>query len=262
MVPVDKIIAMTQTKTALVTGATSGIGRATALMLLNNGFKVIACGRRSEKLEELKKENPSVIHTLQFDVRDSKQVFDAINTLPAEWQNIDVLINNAGNAFGLAEFHQADINDWDLMIDTNVKGLLYVSRALINKLIETKGHVINVSSIAGKWVYEKGAVYCASKKAVEAITEGMRLDLTKYGVKVSSIAPGMVETEFSLVRFHGDKERAAKTYENFNPLLAEDIATAIVQMVTIKDNTNYADLVIFPRYQASPAHTYKKNQGN
>jgi NADP-dependent 3-hydroxy acid dehydrogenase YdfG len=251
---------MKKEKIVFITGATSGIGLATAKSLLDLGCRIIACGRRADRLEQLKAEHPDLVHTLQFDVRDSKAVFAAVESLPAAWSEVDVLINNAGNAFGLSEFHEAEIADWDLMIDTNVKGLLYVSRALMPTLIKTKGHVINVSSIAGKWVYEKAAVYCASKKAVEAITEGMRLDLTKYGVKVSSVAPGMVETEFSLVRFGGNAERAKKTYADFDPLQAQDIAEAIKQIIEAPEHVNYADMVIFPKYQASTSSLYRKSQ--
>jgi len=250
-----------QNKIALVTGATSGIGQATARKMAANGIRLIICGRRADRLEEVKKElsQHTPVVTLQFDVRDSKQVQDTINGLPEEWKNIDILVNNAGNAHGLSPIQEGDINDWDAMIDGNVKGLLYVSRAVIPFMVKRKtGHIVNLSSVAGKYTYANGAVYCASKKAVEAISEGMRLDLTQYGIKVTNIAPGAVETEFSLVRFKGDAEKAQKVYEGFDPLLPEDIADAIVYAVSAPARVNIADITIYAGAQAAPTIIYRK----
>jgi len=190
-------------KTAFITGATSGIGQATAILLGKNGFNIIATGRRQERLDELKKEleKHTAIHTLNFDVRNQKAVLEAIDTLPKEWNQIDVLINNAGNAHGLASIEDGDMKDWEAMIDINVKGLLYVSQPIIQKMIKQgEGHIINIGSVAGKEAYPNGNVYCASKHAVDALNSSMRMDLNKYGIKVSQVAPGLVETEFSLVR--------------------------------------------------------------
>lgn len=248
-------------KIALITGATSGIGRATAIKLADFGFDLILCGRRTEKLVELKNELPDNInvHTLTFDVRDREAVETQLNALPAEWKNIDVLVNSAGNAHGLSPLNTGDIDDWDAMIDGNVKGLLYVSKAIIPGMVEReKGHIINLSSVAGKYTYPNGAVYCASKKAVEAISEGMRLDLTEHGIKISNIAPGAVETEFSEVRFKGDKERAKKVYEGYEPLIAEDIADLICYVVNAPDRVTIADVLIYPKAQAAPSITYRK----
>ena len=196
-------------KIACVTGASSGIGRATALALASVGYSLILCGRRMERLEELQLEITTPSVCLQFDVKNQPTVQDAFDSLTEEWKSIDVLINNAGNAHGLEPIDQGEIADWDEMIDVNVKGLLYVSKAVIPGMkARNKGHVVNLSSIAGKMTYANGAVYCASKAAVEALSNGMRLDLNPYNIKVSNIAPGAVNTEFSLVRFKGDQERA------------------------------------------------------
>jgi len=200
-------------KTALITGATSGIGRATAIKLSENGYNLILCGRRADRLNNLKADLSANVnvYTLTFDVRQRVEVEQQLNALPDDWKNIDILVNSAGNAHGLSSIQQGDIDDWDAMIDSNVKGLLYVSRAIIPQMVERRnGHIINISSVAGKKTYANGAVYCASKSAVESISEGMRLDLTEHGIKVTNIAPGAVHTEFSEVRFKGDKERAQK----------------------------------------------------
>ncbi|PVX44645.1 NADP-dependent 3-hydroxy acid dehydrogenase YdfG [Flavobacterium sp. 103] len=249
------------TKIALITGATSGIGKATAIKLAQDGYSLIVCGRRSEKLKELKNvlSTNVKIHRLIFDVRDRKEVELQINSLPAEWKNIDVLVNSAGNAHGLSSIQNGEIDDWDAMIDGNVKGLLYVSRAIIPQMVERKkGHIINLSSIAGKQTYANGAVYCASKKAVEAISEGMRLDLTEHGIKITNIAPGAVATEFSEVRFKGDKEKAKKVYEGYDPLLAEDIADFISYAVNAPDRVTIADVTIYSKAQSAPTMIYKK----
>ena len=241
-------------KIALVTGATSGIGRATARILAQNNYKIILCGRREERLIALKKELSEFteIHTLCFDVRDKKVVFESINSLPSNFSKIDVLINNAGNAHGLSPIQDGDLDDWDAMIDINVKGLLYVSKAIIPKMIEQKsGHIINIGSIAGKEVYPNGNVYCASKYAVDALNKSMRMDLNPYGIRVGAIHPGMVETEFSEVRFKGDKDKAANTYKGLKPLIAEDIADIIHFVISRPYHVNIADLIVLPTAQAS-----------
>lgn len=241
-------------KTALITGATSGIGRATAKRFADEGFRLIICGRRKERLDSLKTElsQKTTVHTLQFDVRDKNAVQDAMNSLPENFSKIDVLVNNAGNAHGLDPIQNGNTEDWDAMIDINVKGLLYVSRAVIPKMIEQKsGHIINIGSTAGKEVYPKGNVYCASKHAVDAINQGMRMDLNEHGIRVGAVNPGLVETEFSQVRFKGDNDRASKVYQGFEALKAEDIADIIHFVVTRPYHVNIADLVVLPTAQAS-----------
>lgn len=241
-------------KIALVTGATSGIGRATARILAKNNYKIILCGRREDRLSELEKELSEFteIYTLSFDVRDKKAVFESINSLPSAFSKIDVLINNAGNAHGLDAIQDGNLDDWDAMIDINVKGLLYVSKAIIPRMIEQKsGHIINIGSTAGKEVYQNGNVYCATKFAVDALNKGMRMDLNPYGIRVGAIHPGMVETEFSEVRFKGDKEKAANTYKGLKPLSPEDIADIIHFVVSRPYHVNIADLIVMPTAQAS-----------
>ena len=241
-------------KTALVTGASSGIGKATAQILAKNNYKIILCGRREDRLIELKNELSAFteVCTLSFDVRDKKAVFESINSLPEGFSKIDVLINNAGNAHGLDSIQNGDLDDWDAMIDINVKGLLYVSKAIIPKMIEQKsGHIINIGSIAGKEVYANGNVYCASKHAVDALNQAMRIDLNPYGIRVGGIHPGAVETEFSEVRFKGDTERAANVYKGFEPLRAEDIADIIYFVISRPYHVNIADLIVLPTAQAS-----------
>jgi len=248
-------------KIALITGATSGIGKATAIKLAENGYDLILCGRRSKKLEELQiKLSQNVkIQSLIFDVRDKMEVEKQVNSLPSEWKKIDVLVNNAGNAHGSSPIEKGDIEDWDAMIDGNVKGLLYVSKNVIPQMVERKtGHIINISSVAGKQTYENGAVYCASKKAVEAISEGMRLDLTQHGIKITNVAPGAVATEFSEVRFKGDKERAKKVYEGYEPLLAEDVADMIFYALNAPSRVTIADVTLYAKSQSAPTTIYKK----
>lgn len=245
-------------KIALITGASSGIGKATALKLAESGFNLIICGRRREKLEELAQQLTTKSQILTFDVRDVNAVNEAINSLPSEWKNIDVLVNNAGNAHGLSTIDQGDIADWDAMIDGNVKGLLYVSKAVIPGMVDRKmGHIVNISSVAGKQTYENGAVYCASKKGVEAISEGMRLDLTRHGIKVTNVAPGAVHTEFSEVRFKGNQERADKVYQGYEALKAEDIADVIAYAVNAPDHVTIADVTVYAKAQAAPTTIYK-----
>ena len=231
-------------KTALITGATSGIGKATAQILAKNNYKIILCGRREDRLIALAKELSAVteVHTLCFDVRDKKAVFERIHAIPEAFAAIDILINNAGNAHGLDPIQNGDLDDWDAMIDINVKGLLYVSKAVIPRMIERKsGHIINIGSIAGKEVYPNGNVYCASKHAVDALNQAMRMDLNPYGIRVGAIHPGAVETEFSEVRFKGDTDRAANVYKGFDPLRAEDIADIIHFVVSRPYHVNIAD---------------------
>lgn len=238
-------------KTIVITGASSGIGYATAKALAGK-HRLILCGRRLERLQQLQnelKDTSSLL--LTFDVADKNAVFHAFESIPSEWQNIDVLINNAGNAHGLARFQEADLADIDAMIDSNVKGLIYVTRACLPYISKSAdAHIINLSSIAGKQVYTSGTAYCASKWAVEALTKGMRLDFLPLGIKVTSIAPGAVATEFSLVRFKGNQERAEKVYEGFDPLLAEDIASSIVFVIHQPKHVQVADLTILPKAQA------------
>ncbi|MBL6447245.1 SDR family NAD(P)-dependent oxidoreductase [Fulvivirga sp. 29W222] len=239
---------------ALITGATSGIGLSTAKVLAKNDFNLIICGRRKDRLQELEQELAAFcdVISLSFDVRDRAGVEASVNSLPSSWKQIDVLINNAGNAHGLSPIDQGSIDDWDAMIDINVKGLLYVSKAVISGMVERKsGHIVNIGSIAGKEVYPNGNVYCASKHAVDAINNGMRMDLNQHGIKVTSINPGLVETEFSMVRFKGDKEKADNTYKGMTPLMPEDIAETILFVVTRPAHVNISDLIIFPTDQAS-----------
>lgn len=243
-----------QKRIALITGATSGIGEATAHLLAANNFNLILCGRRTDRLEEIKEilSTFTNIHTLSFDVRNRPAVEQALNSLPDKWKAIDVLINNAGNAHGLAPIQSGSVEDWDAMMDINVKGLLYVSRTIIPGMTERKkGHVINIGSIAGKEVYPNGNVYCASKYAVDALTQGMRLDLNPFGIKVTAINPGLVETEFSLVRFKGDKEKAKSVYKGIQPLTGNDIANIILYVLNQPDHVVLADITVFPTAQAS-----------
>ncbi|CAG5071832.1 NADP-dependent 3-hydroxy acid dehydrogenase YdfG [Dyadobacter sp. CECT 9623] len=246
---------------ALITGATSGIGKATAELFADAGIDLILCGRRQEKLDEIAEKLSSKVQvtTLLFDVRDKGAVLAMINSLSDHWKNIDILINNAGNAHGLGSLDEGDPEDWDAMIDGNVKGLLYVSKAVIPLLLEKgKGHIVNISSIAGKQTYANGAVYCASKAAVEVLSEGMRLELTQHGIKVTNVAPGAVETEFSLVRFKGDESRAEKVYEGFDPLQAGDIADAILYAVNAPDRVTIADITILASAQSAATTIYRK----
>mgnify|MGYP003669255741 FL=1 len=237
----------------MVTGATSGIGWATAEALAKEGYQLIVCGRRKERLQELSAKVDVKTLELIFDVSDRAAVAEALNSLPAEWKQIDVLINNAGNAHGLGKIHEGNIDDWDAMIDINVKGLLYVTKAIVPNMVERgAGHVVNIGSIAGKEAYPGGNVYCGSKHAVDAINNGMRMDLNGTGVKVSQVCPGLVETEFSLVRFKGDEDRAKTTYQGFEALQAEDIADLIRFIVNRPAHVNIADTLILPAAQASP----------
>ena len=248
------------TKTALITGATSGIGRATAHEFAKQGINLILCGRRQHRLASVKRalEKQVDAHTLNFDIRNREEVLGAIASLPDEFKQIDILVNNAGNAHGLDSIQNGNLDDWDAMMDVNVKGLLYISKAIIPQMIKRgSGHIINIGSSAGKEVYPKGNVYCASKHAVLAITDGMRIDLNPYGIKVSAINPGLVETEFSKVRFKGDKI-ADSVYKGFKALQADDIAEIIYFTVSRPAHVNIADLLVFPTAQANSV-TVKKN---
>lgn len=241
-------------QTAFITGATSGIGMATANLLAKNNFKLVLCGRREERLNQLQNELGALteVTTLQFDVRDREAVFSAIDGLPDDFKEIDVLVNNAGNAHGLDPIQDGSMDDWDAMMDINVKGLLYVSKAILPKMIErNSGFIVNIGSTAGKEVYPGGNVYCASKYAVNAINKGMRIDLNKYNIRVSGIHPGLVETEFSDVRFKGDSERAKKVYQGYKALQAEDIADIIHFVITRPYHVSIEDLVVFPTAQAT-----------
>lgn len=240
-------------KTALITGATSGIGKATAHEFAKHGITLVLCGRRQERLDTIQSAlaKQTDVHTLNFDVRDKKETFKAIESLPENFKRIDILINNAGNAHGLDPIQTGNTDDWDAMMDINVKGLLYVSRAIIPQMTERKsGHIINIGSSAGREVYPKGNVYCASKHAVLAITEGMRIDLNPFSIKVSAINPGLVETEFSKVRFKGDAI-ADNVYKGYKALQPEDIAEIIQFAITRPAHVNIADLLVFCIAQAN-----------
>jgi NADP-dependent 3-hydroxy acid dehydrogenase YdfG len=247
----------------MVTGATAGFGRATALIFARNGYDVIITGRRKERLEELEKEllNAGKIKvlSLNFDVRKPDEVNAAINKLPAEWKAIDILVNNAGLAVGMDHIDKGNIDDWERMIDTNVKGLLYVTRSVAPLMVvRNSGHIINIGSIAGKDAYENGNVYCASKAAVASLSKGMRIDLLQNNVKVTNIAPGMAETEFSLVRFKGDSDRANSVYKGIDALKGEDIANVIYFCATLPPHVCINDLELTPTQQASVFHNYRK----
>ena len=244
------------TRRAMITGATSGIGRAIARRLAKEKYDLILTGRRSERLEELKREieqeNEVGVLTLCFDVREYEQVEQAINSLTGSWESIDILINNAGLAAGLDPIHTGLLSDWEQMIDTNIKGLLYVTRVVSPGMVARKsGHIINLGSIAGKTVYPNGVVYCATKHAVKALSEGMRMDFLPYGIRVTEISPGAVETEFSLVRFKGDQQQADKVYAGFTPLVAEDVAEAVCFAVSQPPHVNIQELLIMPTAQAN-----------
>lgn len=249
-------------RTALITGATSGIGKATAKLLAAQNYRLILCGRRGGILEELGKylSEYTEVHTLKFDIRSNDEVSEAFKSLPDEWKDIDVLINNAGNAHGLEPLSEGNVSDWDAMIDGNVKGLLYVSKEVIPQMKKRySGHIVNISSVAARQTYANGVVYCASKKAVDVISEGMRLELTEFNVKVSNVQPGAVETEFSNVRFKGDDDRAAKVYDGYDALKPEDIADLIAYILNAPKHVSIADVAIFPTAQAEPRTIYRRS---
>ncbi len=250
-------------KIVCVTGATSGIGRATAEIFAANGYNLIITGRRKEKLEELGEELVSKykidLIALNFDVRNNEAVNKAFDSLPEGWRAIDILVNNAGLAVGLGPIQEGVIDDWERMIDTNIKGLLYVSRKVLPWLVERKqGHVFNIASIAGKETYLNGNVYCATKTAVDSLSRAMRMDMVPYGIKVTNVAPGAVETEFSIVRFKGDQQRADNVYKGYEPLTGKDIADTIYYVATMPDHVCINDLIITPKAQASASIFHKE----
>ncbi len=251
------------TQIVMITGATAGIGEATAKLYAENGWNLVLTGRRVEKLETLQKELKDKYDAesciLNFDVRNQKLVQSAIRSLSKQWRKIDVLINNAGLAKGFSDIQDGKLEDWETMIDTNIKGLLYVSQAVMPLMIEEKkGHIVNIGSIAGKEVYAKGNVYCATKHAVEGITKALRMDLLAHKIKVSAVCPGAVDTEFSTVRFDGDVERANAVYEGYQPLLAQDIAEAIYFVTSRPYHVNINDLLIMPTAQANTANLLRE----
>ena len=247
---------------ALITGASAGIGEACAKTLAQQKYNLIITGRRLERLEklaaELRSEGIEVL-SLQVDVRNRAEVEQKLNTLPEKWRRVDVLINNAGLSVGLEPIHEGDPDDWDTMIDTNIKGLLYVTKVVSNWMVSNrKGHIVNLGSIAGKETYANGNVYCATKHAVDSLNNAMRIDLLPYGIKVTGIHPGAVETEFSEVRFKGDRERAKKVYEGFTPLTAQDIAETVLFAISRPPHVNINDLLIMPTAQANSSYLLKK----
>ena len=251
-------------KIALITGATSGIGKACATLFAQQGYQLILIARRTQLLQELSHHLADKyaveIQTLVADVRHKEQLTTVLEALPTEWKKVDVLVNNAGLSQGLDPIDRGDTDDWDVMIDTNVKGLLYVTKIVSNWMIAQQvGHIINIGSIAGKEVYPNGNVYCATKHAVDALNKGMRVDLLPHNIKVTAIHPGMVETEFSIVRFKGDEERAKNVYKGFEPLLAQDIADAIWFAVSRPAHVNINDMLIMPAAQATATITQKTN---
>lgn len=250
-------------KIALITGATSGIGKAAAEVFAQNGWDIIITGRRKDRLDavskNMKEDYKIDVHSLCFDVRNLDQVKQSIDSLPEKWKKINVLVNNAGLASGLSSIQEGDVDDWEKMIDTNIKGLLYMTRTISPIMIKNKtGHIINIGSIAGKEVYANGNVYCATKHAVDALNKGMRIDLLAHGIKVTAVNPGMVDTEFSLVRFKGDDARAKKVYEGIQPLKAEDIAETIFWVASRPAHVNINDILIMPAAQANSTTAIRK----
>jgi 3-hydroxy acid dehydrogenase/malonic semialdehyde reductase len=253
-------------KIIMITGATAGFGKATALKFAENGFNIIITGRRKELLNKLEKELQTVGNiktlSLNFDVRKKDEVESVIGNLPEEWKKIDILVNNAGLAVGLSHIQDGDTDDWDRMIDTNIKGLLYVTRAVAPLMItRNKGHIFNIGSIAGKETYENGNVYCASKSAVDALSKSMRIDMLKNNIKVTLVAPGMAETEFSLVRFKGDEQKAKTVYKGIDALTADDIAEVVYYCATLPDRLCINEIVITPTQQASVNHSVRRAEG-
>ena len=248
-------------KTIFITGATSGIGLAIAKKMANSQNQLILCGRRQKKLDEISKKLSAITNvlTLCFDISEKKEVTKLLENLPKEYNSIDILINNAGNAHGLDKIQDGSLDDWDNMVDSNIKGLLYVSRVIIPKIIKKgSGHIINIGSLAGREVYEKGNIYCATKHAVNAISKAMRIDLNKTGIKVSEVNPGLVETDFSSVRFKGDSDRAEKVYQGYKALQADDIADIIEFVINRPNHVNIADILVLPQAQATSS-IIKKN---
>jgi 3-hydroxy acid dehydrogenase / malonic semialdehyde reductase len=248
---------------AFITGATAGIGKATAELFAKNGYNLIITGRRKERLQEfsaaLRSDHKIDVLSLNFDVRNLSEVERAIASIPEEWKKINLLVNNAGLAVGLNNIHEGLVDDWERMIDTNVKGLLYMTRNIAPIMIKNGfGHIVNIGSIAGKEVYANGNVYCATKHAVDALSKAMRIDLLPHNIKVTAVNPGMVETEFSIVRFKGDDERAKTVYKGLQPLKAEDIAETIYWAASRPAHVNINDIVIMPAVQANATTTVRK----
>jgi len=253
-------------KTIMITGATAGFGKATAVKFAKNGYNIIITGRRKDRLDELEKElrvyGKIKVLQLHFDVRKKDEVESVIGNLPEEWKSIDILVNNAGLAVGLDHIQTGNTDDWDRMIDTNVKGLLYVTRAVAPLMVaRNKGHIFNLGSIAGKETYENGNVYCASKSAVDALSKSMRIDMLKNNIRVTLIAPGMAETEFALVRFKGDTQKAKNVYTGIDALTADDIADAIYYCATLPAHVCINELVITPTQQASVNYSFRRADG-
>ncbi|MFO7978763.1 MAG: SDR family oxidoreductase [Bacteroidales bacterium] len=250
-------------ETVLITGATSGIGASCARAFAQAGYRLIISGRRKERLQQMKEsleqQHPTEVLTLQLDVRDHKQVQQAIDELPEAWSQIDILVNNAGLARGLNTIDQGLLEDWDQMIDTNVKGMLYVTRTVSPGMVARKrGHIINIGSVAGREVYPKGNVYCATKHAVNALNQGMRIDLVPHGIKVTQVSPGAVETEFSKVRFHGDEQKAKEVYKGFTPLSGDDVAGVVMFVATLPPHVNVNDILVMPTAQAAAGIIHKE----
>lgn len=250
-------------KIAFITGATAGIGKASAELFAKNGYNIIITGRRKERLDEfsqyLKSTYKIDVLSLNFDVRNLNEVETVVSSISDNWKNINVLLNNAGLAAGLSTIQDGNINDWERMIDTNIKGLIYMTRNIAPIMVKNGyGHIINIGSIAGKEVYANGNVYCATKHAVDALSKGMRIDLLPHNIKVTAINPGMVETEFSIVRFNGDEERAKNVYKGLQPLLPEDIAETVYWVATRPPHVNINDIVIMPTVQANSTTTLRK----
>ncbi len=251
-------------KTVFITGASSGIGRSAAVAFAKLGANILICARRGEKLLSLSQDLTSAygvkVHSFTLDVRDQKSVEKALNGLPGEWKSISVLVNNAGLSRGLDNFQDAKIEDWEEMIDTNVKGLLYITRAVLPGMIErNEGHVINIGSVAGHWTYPKGNVYAATKFAVNALSQGLKMDLLGTPIRVTSIDPGLVETEFSVIRFRGDSDRAKKVYEGLSPLTPDDIADSIVWAATRPAHVNVNNIVLMTTDQSAPTMVHRKS---
>ncbi len=255
-----------QNKTVFITGASSGIGAACAKYFAEQGARLLLCARRIDRLESFTKQLRSShstidVHFFQLDVTHREEVGAKLDALPTEWQTIDILINNAGLARGLAPLQEGKVEDWDEMIDTNVKGLLYVTRAVLPQMVKrNSGHIVNIGSVASHQIYPKGAVYCATKHAERALSEGLRMDLYGTKIRVSSIDPGAVETEFSLVRFHGDTKRAAAVYQGFEPLMPEDVADAVLYCVKCPPHVNVSDIMLMPTDQAAATMVYRKEK--
>ena len=258
-----KSMSRLQNKIVFITGCTSGIGKACAEIFASEGAQLLLCARRTQLLKQLAQELQDKysirIHTFALDVRDRRSVEKSLMSLPPEWQAIDILVNNAGLARGIDKVYEANVDDWEEMIDTNVKGLLYITKAVVKMMIDRhSGHIINIGSIAGHEAYTGGSVYCASKYAVNAITKSLRMDLLGTGIKVSTVDPGLVETEFSIVRFHGDKERAANVYRGLTPLIGKDIAEAVFFVASRPEHVCIAEMIVFPSNQASATMVYRK----